>query len=61
MADPAFPTFPSAYRQMDPFLLHAFLGKGVVDMCAAMHAALVVIGDKLGLYKAMAGTGPISF
>ena len=26
-------------------------------MGAAMHAALIVIGDKLGLYKAMAGAG----
>jgi SAM-dependent methyltransferase len=25
-----------------------------------MHAALVVIGDKLGLYKAMAGSGPMT-
>ena len=33
----------------------AFMGKAVMDMGAAMHAALIVIGDKLGLYKAMAG------
>ena len=38
----------------------AFMGKAVMDMGAAMHAALVVIGDKLGLYKAMAGAGPLS-
>jgi SAM-dependent methyltransferase len=29
-------------------------------MGAAMNAALIVIGDKLGLYKAMAGAGPMS-
>jgi len=38
----------------------AFMGKAVMDMGAAMHAALVVVGDKLGLYKAMAGAGPLT-
>src|SRR5439155_1579407 len=37
-----------------------FVGKAVGDMGAAMGAALVVIGDKLGLYKAMAGAGPLT-
>jgi 2-polyprenyl-3-methyl-5-hydroxy-6-metoxy-1,4-benzoquinol methylase len=37
--------------------LNAFMEKAVSDMGAAMHAALVVIGDKLGLYNAMAGAG----
>jgi SAM-dependent methyltransferase len=46
--------------QMDESKLNAFMGKAVVDMGAAMHAALVVIGDKLGLYKAMAGSGGMS-
>jgi hypothetical protein len=34
--------------------LHELLGKAVVDFGATFHAALVVIGDKLGLYKALA-------
>jgi len=37
-------------------LLHKMLG----DLGAAMSAALVVIGDKLGLYKAMHGAGPLT-
>jgi cell division protein FtsI/penicillin-binding protein 2 len=41
----------------DESKLNAFLEKAVTDMGAAMHAALVVVGDKLGLYKAMAGAG----
>ncbi len=45
---------------MDPTKLDAFMGKAVIDMGAAIHACLVVIGDKLGLYKAMAGAGPMS-
>jgi hypothetical protein len=31
--------------------------QAVGDMGAAMHATLIVIGDRLGLYKAMAGAG----
>jgi SAM-dependent methyltransferase len=38
--------------------LNEFLGMAVGDFGAAMHAALVVIGDRLGLYKAMAAAGP---
>ena len=45
---------------IDPSKLDAFMGKAVMDMGAAMHATLVVIGDKLGLYKAMAGAGPLT-
>ena len=37
--------------------LNDFLGRAVVDFGAAMHAGLVVIGEKLGLYKALAGAG----
>jgi 2-polyprenyl-3-methyl-5-hydroxy-6-metoxy-1,4-benzoquinol methylase len=41
--------------QIDESKLNAFMEKAVTDMGAAMHATLVVVGDKLGLYKAMAG------
>src|SRR5271154_4401826 len=34
--------------------------KAVGEMGAAMNAALILIGNKLGLYKAMAGSGPIT-
>ena len=40
--------------------LHDFVMKAVGEMGAAMNAALVLIGDKLGLYKAMAGAGPMT-
>jgi len=40
--------------------LHDFVMKAVGEMGAAMNAALVIIGDKLGLYKAMAGAGPMT-
>ncbi|MGH9862400.1 MAG: class I SAM-dependent methyltransferase [Candidatus Acidiferrales bacterium] len=45
---------------MDQQKLENFLGKAVVDFGATFHAALVVIGDRLGLYKAMAGAGPLT-
>lgn len=44
----------------DEAKLNAFIERVVGDMGAAMHAALVVIGDKLGLYKAMVDAGPLS-
>jgi fructose-specific phosphotransferase system IIC component len=45
---------------MDQEKLQAFIEKAVGEMGAAMNAALVLIGDKLGLYKAMAGAGPLT-
>ena len=45
---------------VDETALNNLLGKMVGDLGAAMGAALVILGDKLGLYKAMAGAGPLS-
>lgn len=45
---------------MDETKLHELLGKMVGDMGAAAVAPLVVIGDKLGLYKALASDGPMT-
>lgn len=45
---------------IDPDKLHAFLGKALADMGAAMNTALIVIGEKVGLYKAMSGAGPMT-
>ena len=42
----------------DPDKLGAFMGKMAGDMGAAMSASLVVLGDRLGLYKALADAGP---
>lgn len=39
--------------------LNAFIGQFVTDLGASVHAGMVVIGEKLGLYKALAG-GPMS-
>jgi len=32
--------------------LNAFIGQFVTDLGAAVHTGMVVIGEKLGLYKA---------
>src|ERR1043165_1556709 len=37
----------------------AFIGQFVTDLGAAVHAGMVVIGEKLGLYKALID-GPLS-
>jgi SAM-dependent methyltransferase len=42
---------------VDGAKLEAFMGKAVTDMGAVISAPLMVIGEKLGLYKAMAGAG----
>jgi SAM-dependent methyltransferase len=39
--------------------LNAFVGQFVGDLGAAVHAGMVVIGEKLGLYKALAA-GPMT-
>jgi SAM-dependent methyltransferase len=45
---------------VDEVKLQAFVGQAVSELGATLGAALVVIGDRLGLYKAMAGAGPLS-
>ena len=35
--------------------LNAFIGQFVTDLGASVHTGMVVIGEKLGLYKALAG------
>ena len=40
--------------------LNAFMGQVVGELGATVNAGLIVIGDKLGLYKAMAEAGPIT-
>jgi SAM-dependent methyltransferase len=40
--------------------VHEFVEKAFGDLAGALTASLVVIGDKLGLYRAMAGAGPLT-
>ena len=47
-------------QQIDPDLLHQFMGRFVSDFGAALHAPTVIIGEKLGLYRALAEAGPLT-
>ena len=43
---------------LDPDRLQAFMQRFAADQAATMHAATVVLGDQLGLYRALAEGGP---
>ncbi len=47
-------------RPLDEAKLHEFAGKMLGDLGAAMGAALIIIGDKLGLYKTLNERGPMT-
>ena len=44
----------------DDAKLNTFVARMLGDMGATLSAALVVVGDKLGLYKALADAGPMN-
>ncbi len=45
---------------IDEAKLNAFMGNFVHDIGAVMHAATIVVGDQLGLYKALAKGPPMT-
>lgn len=45
---------------IDPAKLDAFLARAVGDLSAGYGGVMVSLGNRLGLYKAMAGAGPLS-
>jgi SAM-dependent methyltransferase len=47
-------------REVDQDALQALLGRAVADMGAALQAPLILIGDKLGLYRAMGDGKPLT-
>ena len=59
-------TFENAQHVMEVVMevnsdrLNAFMGKMVTEFGAAMNASLVLLGDKLGLYRALAAKGPMN-
>src|SRR5690348_12601362 len=46
--------------EVDTDRLNSFMGKMIGDIGAAMNASLMLIGDRLGLYKALAAKGPMN-
>jgi 2-polyprenyl-3-methyl-5-hydroxy-6-metoxy-1,4-benzoquinol methylase len=47
-------------QPLDPEKLQQFVFRAVEEVGATLNAALVVMGDKLGLYRALAGAGPLT-
>jgi len=47
-------------RALDGQKLEQFVYRAVDEIGATLNAALVVMGDRLGLYRALAGEGPLS-
>ena len=45
---------------VDQAKLEEFMGRFVGELGAAISSALVALGDRLGLYRAMAGGDPVS-
>jgi 2-polyprenyl-3-methyl-5-hydroxy-6-metoxy-1,4-benzoquinol methylase len=45
---------------IDPEKLHVAIGRFLGDVGAVVTAALVITGDKLGLYKTLADSGPLT-
>ncbi|WP_065341426.1 class I SAM-dependent methyltransferase [Azoarcus olearius] len=45
---------------LDQSRLESFVGRAIGDLSAAYGGVMVSLGSKLGLYKAMAGAGPLS-
>src|SRR3954471_22635765 len=47
-------------RELDGQKLMDFVFRAVDEVGATLNAALVVMGDKLGFYRALAGAGPLT-
>jgi len=47
-------------RTLDPDRLNEFVFRAVGEVGATLNTALVVMGDRLGLYRAMASAGPLT-
>jgi hypothetical protein len=43
---------------IDTAAVEAFAGRVLTDLAGAASTAMTVIGDRLGLYQALTGTGP---
>lgn len=50
----------TSHPVIDEQRLNDFVGRVVGEIGATLNTALVAIGDRLGLYRAMAGAGPVS-
>ena len=51
---------PAATPVIDEQKLYELIGRAIVDFGGANIAPLVVIGDRLGLFRALATVGPLT-
>lgn len=49
-----------AAKAVDTAKLDAFVGRALADLAAGYGGVMVSVGHRVGLYKAMAGAGPLS-
>jgi 2-polyprenyl-3-methyl-5-hydroxy-6-metoxy-1,4-benzoquinol methylase len=47
-------------KPIDPTKLDALMGRAIADISAGYGGVMISIGNRLGLYKAMAGAGPLT-
>jgi len=58
---PATPASPAADpRAADPALIEQAVGKVFTDLGVFLSAPMLALGDRLGLFKALAGAGPLT-
>src|SRR4051812_13288952 len=53
-------TSNSTAYNIDKSKLEEFVMKAVGDMATSFGAMMIILGDRLGLYKAMAESGPVT-
>ena len=53
-------TIEQEATEVDVDKLMQFVFRAVEEVGATLNTALVVMGDRLGLYRAMAGAGPLA-
>jgi len=53
-------TTTAGAAEIDMARLEAFVGRAIGEVGAALNCALVVMGDKLGYYRALAERGPLT-
>jgi len=55
----AFPAMTNTLTSLDTAAVEAFAGRVLTDFAGAPSTAMTVIGDRLGLYTALTGAGPV--
>src|SRR5688572_29454349 len=60
LTTPQIDTPPTETPEIDPSRVEEFVGRLLTDFAGAGTTAMTVIGDRLGLYRTLAGSGPMT-